>query len=137
MDTHVLIWAIGEPSRLGERTRAAVASPANQVLVSAATAWEIAIKHALGRLTFPVDRFEEVLQRMGFDPLPVQLPHAIAAGRLPRHHDDPFDRMLIAQALTDGLTLATIDGAMARYDVPVLADCRAIALQNSARRRAR
>ncbi|MFL5254917.1 MAG: type II toxin-antitoxin system VapC family toxin [Rhodopila sp.] len=122
MDTHVLIWAISEPSRLSERARTTIASPANQVLVSAATAWEIAIKHALGRLTFPMDRFEEVLQRMGFDALPVQIAHAIAAGRLPRHHDDPFDRMLIAQAMTEGLTLVTIDSAVMRYEVPVLGE---------------
>jgi PIN domain nuclease of toxin-antitoxin system len=117
-----LIWAIAEPSRLTARVRAAIASPANQVLVSAATAWEITIKHALGRLTFPVDRFEEVLQRMGFDALPVQLSHAVAAGRLPRLHDDPFDRMLIAQAQTEGLTLVTTDNAVMRYDVPVLGE---------------
>jgi len=69
-----------------------------------------------------VDRFEEVLQRMGFDALPVQLSHAVAAGRLPRHHDDPFDRMLIAQAQTEGLTLVTTDNAVMRYDVPVLGE---------------
>ncbi len=97
-----------------------MASPANQVLVSVASAWEIAIKHALGRLTFPLDRFEEVLQRMGFDLLPIGLAHAIAAGRLPRHHDDPFDRLLIAQAQTKGMTLVSTDRAIARYDVPLL-----------------
>jgi PIN domain nuclease of toxin-antitoxin system len=69
-----------------------------------------------------VDRFEEILQRMGFDALPVQFPHAITAGRLPRHHDDPFDRMLIAQALTEGLTLVSTDSAVTRYDVPVLSN---------------
>ncbi len=97
-----------------------MASPANQVFVSAASAWEIAIKHALGRLTFPVDRFEEILQRMGFDALPIGLGHAVAAGRLPRHHDDPFDRMLIAQAQSEGLTLVSTDRAMMRYEVSVL-----------------
>jgi PIN domain nuclease of toxin-antitoxin system len=97
-----------------------VASPSNQVLVSVASAWEIAIKHALGRLTFPVDRFEEILQRMGFDALPIGLGHALAAGQLPRHHDDPFDRLLIAQARTEGLTLVSVDRIIALYDVPVL-----------------
>nr|WP_294554154.1 type II toxin-antitoxin system VapC family toxin [uncultured Rhodopila sp.] len=120
MDTHILVWAISDPSKLDQRTAAAVASPANQVLVSVASAWEIAIKHALGRLTFPLDRFEEVLQRMGFDLLPIGLAHAIAAGRLPRHHDDPFDRLLIAQAQTKGMTLVSTDRAIARYDVPLL-----------------
>jgi PIN domain nuclease of toxin-antitoxin system len=92
----------------------------NRVLVSVASAWEIAIKHALGRLKFPLDRFDEILQRMGFDALPIGLGHAIAAGRLPRHHDDPFDRMLIAQAQNEGLTLVSTDRAITRYDVPVL-----------------
>jgi PIN domain nuclease of toxin-antitoxin system len=97
-----------------------VASPANLVLVSVASGWVIAIKHALGRLTYPVDRFEEILQRMGFDTLPIGLGHALTAGQLPRHHDDPFDRLLIAQAQTEGMTLVSTDRAMARYDVPVL-----------------
>ena len=116
----MLIWAMSKSPRLGERAQAAVASPDNQVLVSVVSAWEIAIKHALGRLVFPVDRFEDMAQQMGFDTLPILVRHAIAAGRLPRHHDDPFDRMLIAQALTEGLTLVSIDRAVARYDVPLL-----------------
>ncbi len=111
---------MSEPSRLDQHILAAVASPDNRVLVSVASGWEIAIKHALGRLVFPVDRFEDVLQQMGFDALPIQVRHAIAAGRLPRHHDDPFDRMLIAQALTEGLTLVSTDPAVARYDVAIL-----------------
>jgi PIN domain nuclease of toxin-antitoxin system len=89
------------------------------VLISAVTAWEIAIKHALGRLKFPIDRFDEVMQRMGFDILPILPSHAIAAGGLPRHHDDPFDRMLIAQAKVERLTLITRDAVFARYDVPI------------------
>lgn len=101
--------------------QAAVASPVNQVLISAATAWEISIKHALGRLRFPLDRFEEVLQQLNFDVLAIQPGHAIAAGSLPRHHDDPFDRMLIAQALTENLTLMSVDPTVARYDVALFA----------------
>jgi PIN domain nuclease of toxin-antitoxin system len=116
----VFIWSVSDPSRLGEQTRAAVAAPENQVLVSAVTAWEIAIKHALGRLTFPIDRFDDVMQRMGFDVLPILPVHAIAAGGLPRHHDDPFDRMLIAQARVEGLTLVSRDLAVVRYDVLIL-----------------
>jgi PIN domain nuclease of toxin-antitoxin system len=98
-----------------------VASPENRVLISAVTAWEIAIKRALGRLKFPLDRFDDIMQRMGFDALPILPAHAIVAGGLPRHHDDPFDRMLIAQALTESLTLVSGDEAVARYDVPVFA----------------
>ena len=99
--------------------RVAVAAPDNKVFVSAVTAWEIAIKHALGRLKFPLDRFDDVMLRMGFDVLPILATHAIAAGGLPRHHDDPFDRMLIAQARIEGLTLVSSDQAVARYDVPI------------------
>jgi PIN domain nuclease of toxin-antitoxin system len=101
--------------------RAALASPDNQVLISAVTAWEIAIKRALGRLRFPLDRFADIMQRMGFDALPILPAHAIMAGGLPRHHDDPFDRMLIAQALTENLTLVSLDTAVARYDVAIFA----------------
>ena len=90
------------------------------MLVSAATAWEIAIKTALGRLAFPLDRLEDVLARMGIVPLPISLAHAVAAGSLPRHHDDPFDRMLIAQARLESLVLVTEDAALARYDVAIL-----------------
>ena len=115
----MFIWAVAEPTRLSRHAYAALALPENQVLVSAATAWEIAIKQALGRLKFPLDRFDDIMQRMGFDVLPILSSHAIAAGGLPRHHDDPFDRMLIAQALTEHLTLVSTDQAIARYDVPV------------------
>jgi len=97
-----------------------VAAPDNQVFVSAVTAWAIAIKHALGRLKFPIDRFDDILVRMGFDTLPILPAHAIAAGSLPRHHDDPFDRMLIAQARVESLTLVSSDQAVALYDVPIL-----------------
>ncbi len=111
---------MSDHERLRGQIREAIAAPANQVFVSAVTAWEIAIKQALGRLTFPLERFESMLQRMGFDPLPVQPGHGILAGTLPRLHDDPFDRLLIAQALTERLTLVTADEAVRRYDVPVL-----------------
>ena len=100
--------------------REAIAAPANQVLISAATAWEIAIKHALGRLMFPLGLFDEMLQRMGFEPLPILPVHGIMAGGLPRHHDDPFDRLLIAQALAERLTLVSQDEVVGRYDVSLL-----------------
>jgi PIN domain nuclease of toxin-antitoxin system len=99
--------------------RAALTAPDNQVFVSAATAWEIAIKHALGRLKFPLDRFDDIMHRMGFDALPILPAHAIAAGALPRHHDNPFDRMLIAQAQVEALTLASRDQAVGHYDVRI------------------
>ena len=90
--------------------------------MSSATVWEIAIKHAIGRLAFPIDQLEETTRRMGFDMLPISPAHAIMAGSLPRHHGDPFDRMLIAQAMVENLTLVSSDRAMARYGVRVMED---------------
>lgn len=119
-----MIWAVSDPSRLDQPTRAALAAPENQVVVSAATVWEIAIKHALGRLKFPLDRFDDIMQRMSFDVLPILPAHAIAAGGLPRHHDDPFDRMLVAQARIENLVLVSRDQAVMRYDVPIFAGAR-------------
>lgn len=87
--------------------------------VSAATVWEIGIKSALGKLEVP-DNLEEALADSSFRPLPVHVSHAIAAGRLPRHHDDPFDRMLVAQASLESLTLLTADARLKDYNVPIL-----------------
>jgi PIN domain nuclease of toxin-antitoxin system len=119
IDTHVFIWASDTPSKLTAKTRALIAEPANDVFVSAASLWEMAIKAAMGRLRFPVDRMPEIIAEMGFEPLSMTMSHALEAGSLPRHHDDPFDRMLIAQARLDGLTLVTLDRQFARYDVPI------------------
>lgn len=88
--------------------------------MSAATAWEIAIKRALGNLESPAD-LETQIRRHRLDPLPVTVRHAMNAGALPRHHDDPFDRMLVAQAMIEDLTIATRDQRIVLYGVPVLA----------------
>jgi PIN domain nuclease of toxin-antitoxin system len=106
---------VAAPIRLDAHQRRALATPENYVAVSSATVWEIAIKVAIGRLKFPIDQFDDVLQRMGFESLPVLPAHAIVAGSLPRHHADPFDRMLIAQAMVENLVLVTSDNAMGRY----------------------
>jgi PIN domain nuclease of toxin-antitoxin system len=111
------VWAVSEPSRLDRRVREALTSAENQVVVSAVTPWEIAIKQAAARLRFPLDRFDDTIDRMGCDILPILPSHGIAAGTLPRYHNDPFDRMLIAQALVENLTLVTSDRAIARYAV--------------------
>jgi PIN domain nuclease of toxin-antitoxin system len=96
-----------------------IGKQAEAVLVSAATIWEIEIKRALGRLTSPAGLIE-MIEEAGFEQLPISFEHGLAAGRLPLHHRDPFDRMLVAQARIEGLTLATADAAMALYDVPLL-----------------
>jgi PIN domain nuclease of toxin-antitoxin system len=93
--------------------------PENRVSISAATVWEIAIKRAIGRLEFPLDRFDEIIQRMSFDMLPIGPAHAIAAAGLPRHHNDPFDRMLIGQAMVENLVLVSRDPAISKYQVPL------------------
>lgn len=118
LDTHVLLWWLANDSALADTARRAIASEPN-VFVSTATVWEIAIKQSAGKLNAPAD-LQIQLQRHSFEPLSITLPHALAAGALPRHHNDPFDRMLIAQATIEGLTLVTRDSRFARYGVPSL-----------------
>lgn len=120
IDTHILLWALLSPERLPASAREIIANPVSTIHVSAATVWEIAIKHALGRLHLPVDRLAALIAELGFSPLPITVPHALAAGALPRHHADPFDRMLIAQARHGSLTIVTVDAIFARYDVALL-----------------
>jgi PIN domain nuclease of toxin-antitoxin system len=104
---------------MAARARKAIESPDNEVLLSTASAWEIAIKAGLGRLHQP-EPLEAVMKRRRFQPLNISFAHAAAAGALPRHHGDPFDRMLIAQAQSEGLTLVTRDRAFSAYGVPIL-----------------
>jgi PIN domain nuclease of toxin-antitoxin system len=119
VDTHMLLWWLGNDPRLPASASAAIRDPDNDVLVSAASAWEIAIKKALGRLEAP-DDLVEVVEANGFTALPIMLGHALRAGSLPPHHADPFDRMLIAQAQAERLTVITADRRFARYDVELL-----------------
>lgn len=118
LDTHVFLWWRENSPRLKPDVRRAV-SQAEAAYVSAATAWEIAIKVALGKLQVP-GPVEPAVAQSGFGKLPVEFRHAAAVMALPAHHGDPFDRMLIAQALTEGLTLVTHDRQLAPYGVPVL-----------------
>ncbi|PWC44927.1 type II toxin-antitoxin system VapC family toxin [Azospirillum sp. TSO22-1] len=120
LDTHIFVWVVGEPERLSPAVAAAVVDPDNDVYLSAVSVWEIAIKRALGRLPFPLERLDALLAEMGVEILDLTAAHAIAAGGLPRHHDDPFDRALIGQAKVEGMTLVSVDQAMTRYDVVLL-----------------
>jgi PIN domain nuclease of toxin-antitoxin system len=104
LDTHILLWWLADDPGLTGGAPRIIAAQDTVVFVSAATAWEIAIKRAIGKLNVP-DEFEPVLEQNGFQPLPITMRHALAAGRLPRHHDDPFDRMLVAQAQSEELKL--------------------------------
>lgn len=117
LDTHSFIWACVEPGKLSNAERDAISSAGNEIFVSAASAWEIAIKRNLGRIAFPIDRFDEMTAALGFEVLSMTAAQAITAGSLPRHHDDPFDRMLIAQARLEGLTVVTADAQFKKYEV--------------------
>ena len=119
LDTHVLLWWLADDPRLTPTMREAIADPATSVMVSAASAWEAAIKAAVGKLRVP-DGLREELVRHGFDELPVTVEDGLAAGALPRHHSDPFDRMLIAQAARRQFVLVTADRRFSDYDVLTL-----------------
>lgn len=121
LDTHLLLWAAGEPQRLPPAARTLLADPANDLLFSAASLWEISIKHQLGRPDF---RAEPRLLRRGlldngYTELPIASVHAVALDTLPPLHKDPFDRILVAQAMVEGITLLTADPLVARYPGPV------------------
>ncbi|MEO5576681.1 MAG: type II toxin-antitoxin system VapC family toxin [Gaiellaceae bacterium] len=118
LDTNAFVWWIGDDARLGRSARTLIGDPDNDVFVSAATAWEIAIKRAKGKLTF--GDVADALEENSFEPLPIEVAHGVAAGGLPPHHRDPFDRVLIAQAQHHGLAIVTADGAFARYDVALV-----------------
>jgi PIN domain nuclease of toxin-antitoxin system len=118
LDTHVFLWWRARDPQLTPRAVDAIAS-ANQVYVSAASAWEAAIKIAAGRLALP-EPFETGVRKSGFLPLPVDFHHAEHIAHLPLHHKDPFDRLLVAQARTEGLTLVSGDRRIGRYDVQLL-----------------
>lgn len=118
LDTHALIWAARDPERLSDRAAVAIAAPNNEVLVSAVSGWEIAIKRALGRLRFP-DPDRAMLAQLAMTELDVTLVHTAEVARLPTHHRDPFDRMLIAQAKAEGLVLVSKDRVFDAYDVDI------------------
>ncbi|MDF1596909.1 MAG: type II toxin-antitoxin system VapC family toxin [Acidimicrobiia bacterium] len=116
LDTHILLWWLSDDPALSVEHRAAIADPANIVCVSAATAWEISIKKALGELDAPDDLVSALISSE-LEQLPITVAHAEAVGQLPPHHRDPFDRMLIAQAQVEDLAVVTGDPVFARYAV--------------------
>jgi PIN domain nuclease of toxin-antitoxin system len=120
LDTHVLLWWIADDPKLRADIRNTVTDPDHDILVSAASIWEAAIKRAVGKLRFETPVLLDTLQRGGLRVLPITAEHALAAGGLPRHHDDPFDRMLVAQAMAERLTLITRDGRLRDYQVAII-----------------
>jgi PIN domain nuclease of toxin-antitoxin system len=117
IDTHLLLWAAGRSARLPPRARSLIADPGNELLFSAASLWEIAIKAGLGRADFRVDatRLRRGLLHNGYRELAIIGEHAVAVTSLPMIHKDPFDRMLVAQSLVEGIPLLTADPLVARY----------------------
>ena len=120
LDSHAFLWWLAEDPQLSTGARQAVADPAATVFVSAATVWELSIKAALGRLDLGgADLVAEIAENL-FVELPVNARHSLAAAYLPRHHGDPFDRMLIAQAQIEGLTVVSRDAALRAYEIQIL-----------------
>jgi PIN domain nuclease of toxin-antitoxin system len=119
LDTHILLWWLSDDPLLPAPARGAISSPDNEVIVSAAAVWEVAIKKAVGRLEAPDDLLE-VIDANDFQTLEITASHALLAGGLPPHHSDPFDRMMIAQATAENLTLVSVDQHFPQYDVELL-----------------
>lgn len=123
LDTHAFLWWIADDERLSRRARHAIAEGSNEVLLSAVSSWEIVLKTALGRLELPepASRFIPVqVEANAFGVLPLHLAHTLAVHGLPDHHRDPFDRLLIGQALTEGIPIVSGDRQMARYQIRVI-----------------
>ena len=120
LDTHTLLWALSAPKKLGRAAMLAIRDPANRVLFSAASTWEIAIKAALGKLRADLTLVARAAHEADFEELPVTVTHTIRVQSLAPHHRDPFDRILIAQGLEEGLTIVTCDPAFQAYGVPTL-----------------
>ena len=120
LDTHALLWAVAEPEKLSHTARDAIEVGSNDVAFSACSIWELAIKSSAGRLEVPGDLLEQMRTRR-YSAVAITPEHGLAAGLLPRHHRDPFDRMLVAQAQLERYTVVTRDSRFSLYDVEVLA----------------
>ena len=119
LDTHTLIWWLTNDSTLSIKAKEAIANPHNLVFVSAASAWEIAIKKSLGKLQAPDDLATQIEQKR-FTPLAISIHHALAVEKLPYHHQDPFERILIAQAISEQVIIITRDRKFDAYDVALI-----------------
>jgi PIN domain nuclease of toxin-antitoxin system len=121
LDTHLLLWAAGEPRRLSKQARTLIDNPDNELLFSAASLWEVAIKRGLGRGDFKVDTrlLRRGLLDNGYSELPIISDHVVETESLPPIHKDPFDRVLVAQATVEGITLLTTDSLVSQYPGPI------------------
>jgi len=119
MDTHVLLWWLDDNPTLTKKARDLISDEKNVIYISAAVVWEIRIKQAIGKLKLPRN-FRKVLEEQPFEMLDITVDHAHATGDLPSYHRDPFDRMLIAQAKTEGFTILTRDSYIKKYKIPYI-----------------
>ncbi len=120
VDTHALLWALGEPSALSPAARDAIADPSNLIVVSSVSLWECAIKASIGKLDLPEDFFDS-MPEAGYEVMPIRISHLNVYRTLPMHHRDPFDRMLVAQARAEAMTLISRDPEVAKYGIEILA----------------
>lgn len=119
LDTHTLIWWLEDNSTLTTEARKIISNLNNLIFVSPVNTWEISIKKALGKINAP-DNLEQVILECGFDSLNINIKHTIFVEQLENYHDDPFDRLLISQAVIEGLTLITRDSKIAQYKIPIV-----------------
>jgi PIN domain nuclease of toxin-antitoxin system len=119
LDTHILLWWLADDKKLVKKTKDLIASPANHVLVSTVSIWEIIIKKSLNKLKVP-DNLKEILYENDFEILPITVDHVLYVEHLPALHNDPFDRLLIAQNIVEDLTFITVDEIIPKYDVTCL-----------------
>jgi len=120
LDTHATLWLVANSKRLSSAARAVIDEPKGTLLVSAVTFWEVAIKRSLGKLRAPADLSRRLAALGAIELLPISPLHAEAVGALPWHHRDPFDRLLVAQALAEGLSILSADAVLTQYGVDVI-----------------
>jgi PIN domain nuclease of toxin-antitoxin system len=119
LDTHTLLWWLNNDLKLSREAREIISNPENKIFVSAVSAWEISIKKATGKLSVP-DNLAEAISVNCFEPLLISIEHGLKAGSLPNYHNDPFDRMLIAQAMSENLIIISRDAQFSQYGVNVI-----------------
>jgi PIN domain nuclease of toxin-antitoxin system len=119
LDTHTFIWWIEDNLNLSYQSKQIISNPNNLIFVSAVNTWEITIKKSLGKLNVP-GNLEEIILQCGFDILPITIKHTLSIEHLDKYHDDPFDRLLISQAIIENLTIITRDEKIIKYKVPYI-----------------
>jgi len=120
LDTHVFLWALTKSEKLTKKAANLITNPENQVLISAATLWEVAIKKSIGRIEFVPEQLIDYIHKSGYEQLPVTFDHCTVLADLPLHHRDPFDRMLVAQSIFEPAVLVTHDQTLSQYNCTVM-----------------